>query len=631
MIGAVQTGTAAEQGRVVGRPLDVQVGLVVAALVLAIYGGLAASVDFARAAYGFKSDEATYYMMAHSLAKDGDLAYRREDLARVWHEFPSGPSGLFLKKGREVRVRVDGSFPFVHLRYRPDPDTQRLYYGKSYMYPLVAAPFVWAFGTNGFLVLHALLLALGVFAGYLFVAARAPAIIAALVGAGFFMASVTPGYFVWMTPELFNFIVVTLAFFCWLYKEVAPAELPRGLQWLRTRWSDIAALALLAAASFSKPSNVPLIAPFVLLAWTRRRWGWGTVLGAVFAAMVALLFVANLASTGDLNFQGGERNTFYAAFPFMDPTMDFDVGMDRATNKVLTDIVFDREVFWSRLGWNLVYFLLGRHSGLLPYFFPGLFLLLLFLTPTTRRHGWQWLVLLAIVGEILLQVIWIPYNYFGGAGVIGSRYFMNTYGLMLFLAPAMESVALALVSWFVGCLFTAKITLNPFYSSFNPHEHAKAGPLRLLPVEMTLINDLPINTRVDRVRALFGQGPRFQIYFLDDNAYPRDGDSFWVRGRSRADLLFKTPEPVSRLKLTVENGPFPTTVTLRVNGERVQASLGKGETTFVQIPLGPGFPYQGTNAWYVTVSADSGHVPLFDVGGEDHRYLGVKVTPELLP
>ena len=70
-------------------------GLAAAGIVLAIYGGLALTVDFPSAALGIQSDEATYYMMGHSLAEDGDLAYRREDLARVWREFPSGPAGVF--------------------------------------------------------------------------------------------------------------------------------------------------------------------------------------------------------------------------------------------------------------------------------------------------------------------------------------------------------------------------------------------------------------------------------------------------------------------------------------------------------------------------------------------------------
>jgi hypothetical protein len=613
------------------RPLDVTPGLIVAVLVLVVYGGLGLSVDFPRASAGFKSDEATYYMMAHSLADDGDLSYGRQDLARVWHEFPAGPTGVFLKKGREVNVVVNGQFPFVHLRYQPDPDAARLYYGKSYMYPLVAAPFVWLWGTNGFVVFHAVMLAALIFAAYLFLAARSPTTVALLVGAGYFLVSVTPGYVIWMTPELFNLATVTLAYFCWLYKEVAPVVLPRGLRWLRTHWSDVAAVVLLAVASFSKPPNAALVGPMVLLAWSRRRWSRGLLVGALFTLLVAGLFIGNLAITGDVNFQGGERRTYYTGFPFMDPTMGFEVGMGRATNEVLTDILFDKDVFWSRLGWNLVYFFVGRHSGMLPYFFPGLVALAVFLWPRTRRLGWQWLVFAAVVGETLLQLVWLPYTYYGGPGVLGSRYYMNIYGLQLFLLPGLSSVALALLPWVVGSVFTAKITLNPFYSSFHPHEHAKAGPLRWLPIERTLINDLPINVRVDRVRQLFGQGPRFQIYFLDDNAYPRDGDSFWIRGQSRADLLFKTPEPVRQLRLAVDNGPVPTNVRVTVDGRVVEATLGRNESTVVQVPVGPGSPYLGTRVWVVTIAVDSGYVPLFDVGGEDVRYLGVKVSPQLLP
>src|SRR5947207_556957 len=90
------------RGRVTLRP-----GLVLAAVFLCVYGTFALAVDFPRAAYGFHSDEATYYMMAYSLVVDHDLAYRKEDLVRVWREFPSGPSGVFLKKGRTTSGRPD--------------------------------------------------------------------------------------------------------------------------------------------------------------------------------------------------------------------------------------------------------------------------------------------------------------------------------------------------------------------------------------------------------------------------------------------------------------------------------------------------------------------------------------------
>src|SRR6185503_20269030 len=52
-----------------------------------------------------------------------------------------------------------------------------------------------------------------------------------------------------------------LAFFCWLYKEVASRERsPRGTAWLFTRRSDLAMAILLGIATFSKPTNALLFA-----------------------------------------------------------------------------------------------------------------------------------------------------------------------------------------------------------------------------------------------------------------------------------------------------------------------------------------------------------------------------------
>ncbi|MBE3135168.1 MAG: hypothetical protein IMZ55_17005, partial [Acidobacteria bacterium] len=124
-------------------------GTVIAGLTLC---GLALAVDLPRSAYGLKGDESTYYCMAYSLAQDGDLVYRRQDLARVWKEFPAGPEGIFLKRGKYVDVSITSRFPFLQWRTREDGREDRLYYGKSFVYPMVVAPFVRVFGTNGFLL-----------------------------------------------------------------------------------------------------------------------------------------------------------------------------------------------------------------------------------------------------------------------------------------------------------------------------------------------------------------------------------------------------------------------------------------------------------------------------------------------
>ena len=231
--------------------------------------------------------------------------------------------------------------------------------------------------------------------------------------------------------------------------------------------------------------------------------------------------------------------------------------------------------------------------------------------------------------------MWIPYNYFGGGGVLGNRYFMNTYGLFLFLMPPIESIGWALVPWLVGGLFTAQITLNPFVSSVNPAEHAKQGPLRWLPVELTLVNDLPINTNVTRARVWFGTRRRFQIYFLDDNAYAREhiGEEhgFWVRGGSTAEILVKTVESATSFDVTLAAGDAASRVTVSIAGASRTIDLEPGKHTRVSLPVDAGFPYQGTRVWLARVTSRGGFVPMFSGSSEDNRYLGVLVTPELLP
>ncbi len=157
----------------------------------------AVSVDFPKAnGGGFKGDESTYYVLAHSLARDFDFQYERKDLMRVWEEFP-GPEGIFLKTGKDVEIRGSSAFPFFRWVKREDPERDtRLYFSKSYIYPLVAAPFVVLFGTNGFLVLHAILIAFDLLVIYLFVLAATKSNWVALpMAIAFLGASVVPGVF----------------------------------------------------------------------------------------------------------------------------------------------------------------------------------------------------------------------------------------------------------------------------------------------------------------------------------------------------------------------------------------------------------------------------------------------------
>jgi hypothetical protein len=599
-------------------------GLILAAAILIVYGSLAVSIDFPRVSHGIHSDEATYYMMGHSLAEDGDLTYRKEDLVRVWREFPSGPTGLFLKKGTDI---LDAGLmrrpPFVWLRTQNDPDQSRLFFGKSFAYPLAAAPFVRLFGTNGFLVLNAILMSLVVLCSFLFLHARMPASTAAMLAGAFVLVSIVPVYFVWIEPDLFNFALGLLAYFCWLYKEVVPpSHITRHTAWLMTGRSDLLAALLLGIATFSKPWSALLFPPIAVWLLYRRRIGHALATSLVFLAVTVGFFAVNMAISGDWNYQGGGANraTFYWEFPFQTEKSGFDVGAERARDEALGHILFNRSVFLTNLVHNFAWFFIGRFAGLIA-----------FLAAARRRPLWQYFVFAAALGQILTFIISVPYTWNGGGGSIGNRYFMGAYGAFLFLIPPISRPLVAMVPWAVGALFTAPLILNPFAASFQPGNHAKSGPFRWLPAELTLVENWPINNQTDRVRVRYGENPWFQIYFLDDNAY-RDADgTFWVRGESEAEFLIKIDRPMKKVVLRVSAGPEPVSSIASLGRRKQRIALQPGEEQTISFDLDEGYPYQGQwPVWVVSVSASRGFVPIFYEPSTDTRFLGVRVKPTLI-
>jgi hypothetical protein len=224
----------------------------------------------------------------------------------------------------------------------------------------------------------------------------------------------------------------------------------------------------------------------------------------------------------------------------------------------------------------------------------------------------------------------------------------------VFLLPPIGSVALSIVPWIVGALFVGKLVVNPFVSSFKPGSYADSGPLRIFPVEISNINDLPIMTERDLRVGWFGDSPGhapgvkdpgFQIYFVDRNAFKEPDKAFWVKGESRADLLIKTVpvvepggavHPARRLTLTMSAGPVPVTVAARIGGRGQEMEIPAGETRQITFALDEPFPYMDKDdnkprfVWSASISASSGFVPAFHDSGTDYRFLGVRVKPTLV-
>ena len=575
-------------------------GLTIVLLLFVAVAIATLSVDPVRTTQGLKSDEATYVTMALSIAYDGDLAFQQRDLTRFWPLYGSGPEGIFLKRGKGP--------------------TDRLYFGKSFIYPLVAAPFVRVAGLNGLLLLNVVLLAGLLTCFYLYAHELMPSSAALAVSTGFLGASIAPLFGVWMMPETFNLACVGYAYFCWLYKEARPGmsrHWPRRL--LAGPGSDIAAAVLLAMATFSKPSHALLILPPVALMFWRRDVGHGLRVGLVFGLVTVAGFGTNALITGELNYQGGDRKTFYGEFPFQTSGSTYDtLGIPITTNTVEFE-------GWRHLGRNAGYFFVGRHFGLVPYYFPAIVIIVWALRrrrDLSMQHG---LTALAIAGTALILMILYPNTWSGGGGPPGNRYFLGIYPAFFFLIPTARTVLPGVAMWIGGALFVAPILLDPFVAARRPWQNAQQGLLRVLPIELTLVNDLPIQLDRGRSRVPYGVDAQLLLYYLDENAWRPEAAGIWVEGRARADIIVRTDPAISTLDVTLRS-PIPNRVRVTVDGVARDVALTAHTPVVVRAETS-GVYTRGAQSFVLSIETDEGFIPhLVDATSTDQRFLGVLVN-----
>ncbi len=573
----------------------------VARVVLGVVAGLAlvaaVAIDLPGVAGGrFWSDGATYHAMTGSLAFDRDLDFGPADLARVRAAYPPGPQGVFLK-------RVAG------------PGGERLVYAKALAYPAAAAPFARLLGVDrGLLVLNALVFGVALLAGYAELRRFAPAGRSAAGALAVLAGGVVPVYLLWQTPEVFNLGVVTLGLVAW-----------------RRGW-PVASAVLFGLAAYSKPTNLALALPLLvepLVAGAAfgpgpRRLVEAARRAAVVAAVVAAGFALTLLATGEANYQGGQRKTFYDAYPF-DPGVTFDGSGVWMTTDHLGPLVAgrDEDKHTERIApprapaelrqsflLNLGYFWIGRFGGALAYF-PGVALavLLFLLVGPRERHGW--LALGALVASWLGYILMIPDNWYGGAGTLGNRYFVNLVPLGLLLLPRGRGRVAAAGAAVVTAALLLPVLASPVFHSLHPGEHAVGRAFRVLPPELTMLGDLSVFTDVWRKRRPYnapggdparrpaGAPPSFFLWFLDDGTYGQEAsfgkEGFWLKGGEGAEVVVQSLAPPSRIRLVVTAGPGGDIVTARLGRDRqrlVLAPLRSGEIVFE--PPAAGLGYYGT-------------------------------------
>jgi hypothetical protein len=620
-----------------------QARLALAAATLALTAATG-TLDLPRAASGqLWGDSATYHAMAWSLALDHDLRYERRDLERIRAEYPEGPQGIFLKRASGgLALDLASGFPWVR---RVRPDEGRLYFAKAFVHPLLAAPLVRLLGTRGLVLLNGLLLSAALWLGYGLLRRNGHAPGSALgVAFGLGLLTIVPLYLVWPTPEILGLALVTGALAAW----AAGRPLLSAL--------------LFGVAGYLKPPNVLMAAPLGLdpllpaaggpdrtlgsrIAETLRR-------GAVLAAATAALYAANAALTGELNYQGGERKTFYGRFPFDATGASFDDAGTWMTTNQLGPLVAgrDEQLVTAASGparaaaeiresflLNLGYFWIGRFGGALGYYFPALAALSIFLLSGPRERS-GWLALVAIVASWLAYVSVIPDNWYGGGGTVGNRYFLAVLPGFLLLVPPRRGAALALFGLVSAAAFLAPALASPVRYSLAPGALALSPPFRALPAELTMLNDLSVFTQPWRKKRPFGftgdasrhaDPDAFFLYFLDDGCWGREEwagrSGFWLRGGSAAEVVVRAFDiaPLRSLVLRVRGGPRGDIVLARFDGAVARASVGPGEERELVLAAGRGVRYYDTYLHVLRLESKRG------AALPDGRVVGAFVGPSL--
>ena len=270
----------------------------------------------------------------------------------------------------------------------------------------------------------------------------------------------------------------------------------------------------------------------------------------------------------------------------------------------------------------------------MPYFFPGVVAIGLWLFSKERRQPWRVLIALAVVGSAAGLLILAPYSWSGGGGPSGNRYIIGVYAAIFFLTPPLGSSAPALLAWAGGALFTAKMLVNPFVAAKFPYLTTERGFARYLPVEVTMANDLPI---------MLAAGPRAHswfndvlLYFLDEHAYPPEQidaeghTGVWVAGDGRADIIMRSDWAIDHLRMTVESR-VPTVFIVSAGAAQIRVPLTPDKPATFDLPAS-GVRDFSSYAYLLSARSTEGFTEhLRNPESKDDRNLGVLMRFTAVP
>ncbi len=429
----------------------------------------------------YKADEPAYFLMALSLIQDGDLECNLEDRRRAVDEFPHLPA-------ENTIVMTDDGW-------------RTTYFGKPYLFSMAAAPLTNWFGADGMMAFNVLLLMAMVGMGTSYLRRYNSEGLAALFATGFFIVSGLFVYVFWLHPEVF---MATGVCACLYFGLVEPEPRPRLEGWWHRLGSfsrrpavrlAVSASAL-AAATYHKPMLAVMGVPVLWALGRERRWkAIATWLLAAVIAMGAFGGIA-VAFTGHPSaYLGVQRTGIRIANPDAVPLApQSEAELERLkTNKSWSWLWRLPEFKLHKTLGSLGSFLWGRHTGFIPYMPFAVLAIILFLV-NGARDGTRWTVIASAAALALFFLVWIPFNWHGGAGFVGNRYFVTAYPAFLFLVTRVRPSWSLVPAFAFGGALLGVLVFHPLGSPVREptlQSHVRGRAFKLFPTEKTIHNSIP--------------------------------------------------------------------------------------------------------------------------------------------
>jgi hypothetical protein len=380
--------------------------------------------------------------------------------------------------------------------------------------------------------------------------------------AAFVYASVAFAYVFWGESDLFVFAAVA-AGFALVYGDdpgirragEPPPQIYEGEDTVPPRafllrW--LGAGALLGIAVVYRPVYLVLLIPAFLAAREapverRMRAGSGLALGAL--AIVMLSMGVQWLAGGDPTGYGGQRQGIYGSQSYPDvqaPAADWSERVKReGSSSWLQAAAVRPELNLKLAGWNVLYTLVGRDVGILPYFLP----LLLGFVAFQGDRG-RWAIPLAVALALLAFLVLRPFNFSGG-GPLSNRYFLPLYPALWFVAARRGNALWAPVF----ALLTAPFLL-PLWKAPTAYPIADSGDYRI--VSSFAQKWLPYETtQASAPGQQVAVGNGLWVKLLNHNLWPTGKrDTLRLAGSAPAHLLLGSPKRLKGLDVELDkNAP----------------------------------------------------------------------------